>query len=140
MLKMFLTNAVITLHCSNTETFLHQQTRSYVSRCRTEVMALPPAGKPHRIPIGFLFSHLNRITNDTRSGNSNNWCLSVVWPTSSDADQLHTRKQHRRLSFLALNYKRTIIVLKIRIPCKNMENDTDDVKASSITLLFCYMY
>lgn len=95
-------------------------------------MALPPAGKPHRIPIGFLFSHLNRITNDTRSGNSNNWCLSVVWLTSSDADQLHTRKQHRRLSFLALNYKRTIIVLKIRIQYKNMENDTDDVKATSI--------
>lgn len=46
----------------------------------------PTEGEPHRIPIGFLFRHLNRITNDTRSGNSNNWCLSVVRLTSPDAN------------------------------------------------------
>lgn len=94
MLKMLLLNAIIALYCTNTETFLHQQPRSlYVSRCRAVVMALPPTDESHRIPIGFLFSHLNRITNDTRPGNSNNWCLSVVWLTSLDADQLHTRIQ-----------------------------------------------
>lgn len=98
MLKMLLLNAIIALYCTNTETFLHQQPRSYVSRCRAAVMALPPTGEPHRIPIGFLFSHLNRITNDTRPGNSNNWCLSVVWLTSPDA-QLRTRIRSRRLLY-----------------------------------------
>jgi len=140
MLRMFLPPRTLLLHFT-VPILKHSCSSSHVRfpDAGAAVMALAPTGEPHRIPIGFLFSHLNRITNDTRPGNSNNWCLSVVRLTSTD-ELTNLRAPIRGIAafFPALNFKRAAQRPSRNQERKNMGNSI--LEADSVNLYYDFRF